>query len=51
VAKQLEPWIVQQVQDILPRSSEEVVDTEDVVFLRQQPLAQMRSQESGAACD
>jgi hypothetical protein len=51
VAKQLEPGIAEQVKHVLPRPGEEVVDAKDVMAVGEQPLAQMRTQESGAAGD
>jgi hypothetical protein len=36
--------------DVPLRAGEEVVETDDVVALGDQPVAQVRSQESGASC-
>src|SRR5206468_11658211 len=46
-----EPWVIEQVLDIALRSGEEVVNAEHFVAVLQQPLAQMRAEESGAAGD
>src|SRR6185437_1791068 len=51
MAQQLEGGIGQQVLDVVPGAGEEVVDTQHVAPLRQQPLAQVRSEESGTASD
>lgn len=48
VANHLEVRMVQQGNDILARARVEIVDTDDLMALRQQSLAQMASNEAGA---
>ena len=49
VAHELEQGVRAEVGDVLPAGGEEVVDAQDLVSPRQQPLAQVRSDEPGAA--
>ena len=51
MADQLEAVVVEQVQDVVARAGEEVVDAEHVVPVREQPLAEERAEEAGAAGD
>jgi hypothetical protein len=51
VAHQLEIRVVQQVHDVAPRRGVEIIDAEHVLALGQQPLAQVRAEEAGAAGD
>jgi len=51
MAHQLKPGMVDQVPDILPRAGKEIIDTQDIVALGEQALAQVGAQESGAASD
>ena len=51
VAHQLEHRVAQQVRDVALAAGEVVVDAEHVVALGQQPLAQVRPEEAGAAGD
>ncbi len=51
VAHELEQRVADEVGDVLPAGGEEVVDAQDLVSPRQQPLAQVRSDEPGAAGD
>src|SRR5689334_12779204 len=49
VTHELEPLVVEQGEDVLARAREEIVDTQHVVTVGQQPLAKMRAEEAGAA--
>ena len=51
VPQQLEARMVEQVLDVVPPAGEEVVQADDVVALGQQPVAEMRADEAGAAGD
>ncbi len=51
VADELEARMVVQVLDVALGAGEEIVDAEHLVALLQQPVAQMRAEESGAAGD
>ena len=51
MADELEMRVVEQVLDVVLGAGEEVVDAEHVVAALQQPLAQMRAEEAGAAGD
>src|SRR5260221_7966120 len=47
----LEPGPALEVGDVVDRSGREVVEDQDLVPLRQQRIRQMRSDESGSACN
>jgi hypothetical protein len=51
VANQLKVRLVQQMSDVRLLAGEEVVDTDDVMSFGNQPLGQVRAEESGAASD
>ena len=51
MAHELELRIAEEVGDVLPAGGEEVVDAQDLVSPREQPLAQVRSDEPGAPGD
>jgi hypothetical protein len=51
VAQRLEARIGEQVRDVLPPAGIVVVDAEDLVAGRQEPLAQVRAEKSRAAGD
>jgi hypothetical protein len=46
VAQQLEPRAIEQMSYIVAAPREEVVETDDVMALADQPLAQMRADEA-----
>ena len=46
--QQLERRVAEQVLYVAPRSGEEIIYAENFTLIRQEPLAQMRSQEAGA---
>ena len=48
MAHQFKPGMVDEVPDILPRAGKEIIDTQDIVALAEQALAQVGAQESGA---
>jgi hypothetical protein len=48
---QLEALVAEQMLDVAAGAAEEVVDADDVGALGQEPLAQMRAEEAGAAGD
>ena len=48
---QLEMMVVEQVRDVVLGAGEEVVDTEHIVSLAEQLLAQVRAEKTGAAGD
>ena len=50
VAHEFEAAVVDQILDILARSREEIVDAENFVSFREEPLAKMRAQKPGSAC-
>jgi hypothetical protein len=50
VAQRLESRIAKQVSDVGLAAGEIVVDTQHIVPIAQQTLAQVRSEEPGAAC-
>jgi len=49
VPYQLEPMIVQQIRDILLAASEEIIETNNVVALREQSFTKMRANKPGTA--
>jgi hypothetical protein len=49
VAQELEPCVIAQMFNVPLAACEEIVDTDDVVTLRNQPVDQMGTEESGAA--
>ncbi len=49
--QQFEPRMPDQMNDVRLAAGEEVVDAEDVVTFRYQSVAQMRTEEAGAAGD
>jgi hypothetical protein len=51
VADELEPRIAEQAQDIVLGSREQIVDAQDLVALRDQPVAQVRAQKTGTPGD
>ena len=51
VADQLEPRIVEQVNDVLAPAGEEVIEAEHLLALANQPLAKVRANESRTTCD
>src|SRR5581483_866739 len=51
VAHQLEAVVVQQVLDVDPRPGEEVVQTDHLVSVGQEPFAKVRAKEAGASGD
>ena len=50
-AHQFEPLMRQEMLDIAPRAGEENIDAQNFRALSQQPFAQMRAEEAGAAGD
>ena len=48
---ELEPGVVEQVGDVVLGAGEEVVDTQHVMALREQAVAQVAAQKAGAAGD
>jgi hypothetical protein len=50
MAMRLEVRVADQVGDVVLAPGEVVVDAQHIMALGQQPLAQMRAEESGAAC-
>jgi hypothetical protein len=50
VAKQLEEGIIQQMRDVLAQAGEEIVHAEHMAIPRQQPLAEMGTDEAGPPC-
>jgi hypothetical protein len=51
VPHQLEAGVIDEVRDVVLVAGEEIVDAEDVVALRQQAFAKMRTQEAGPSGD
>jgi hypothetical protein len=49
VAHQLEPRVGEEVGDVAPAAGEEVVDAKDVVVAGDEAVAEVRTQEPGAA--
>ena len=49
MAHQLEVRVADEVRDVVFRAGEEVVHAQHVVALGQEPLAQVRADEAGAA--
>ncbi len=49
VADELEALVADQVVDVLAAAGDQVVDADHAVALGQQPLAQVRAEEAGAA--
>jgi hypothetical protein len=47
---ELEAMIIEQVLDVAPCAGKEVVYTEDFRAVGEQSVAQIRAEESGAAC-
>src|SRR5262249_22146819 len=47
----LEGVVIEQVADVLPAPGEEAVQADDLVAGREQPLAEVRANEAGAASD
>ena len=50
MAHQLEARVIKQMQDVVFRAGEEVIQTDDIVAVVQQAFAQVRAEEIGAAC-
>ena len=48
VADELEALVIEQMLDIAPGAGEEIVEADDFRALRQQALAQMRAEKTGA---
>ena len=51
VADQFEVLVVKEMLDIAARAGEEIVDADNVRAVRQQALAEMRTEKAGAAGD
>jgi hypothetical protein len=51
VTKQLNPMVIEQMRDIVPRAREKIVDTENLVAAFEKPLAEMRAQKACAPSD
>ena len=51
VAHQLKVRMIEQMSNVVLSAGEEVIQTDDVVTVVQQPFAQMRAEEAGAASD
>ena len=49
MADELEVLLADQMLDVAPRAGEKIVDADDFGALREQPVAQMRAEEAGAA--
>jgi hypothetical protein len=49
VAQKLEVCVITQVLNVPPIACEEIVDTDDFMTMRDQPVDQMRAKKSGAA--
>ena len=50
-ADQFEALVIQQMPDVAARSTEIIVDANDIGARGKKPLAEMRAQEAGAAGD
>jgi hypothetical protein len=46
VTNQLKPMVIEQMIDVAPRAGEEVIDAYDDSAIRQQPLAEVRTEEA-----
>jgi hypothetical protein len=51
VAHQLEVGVIEQRRDVVLGAGEEVIDTDHIMAIGQQALAQMRAEKAGAAGD
>lgn len=51
VPQQLEARMGEQVSDVILAASEEIVDAEDVMAIRDQAVAEVRAEKTGAAGD
>ena len=51
MAQQLEPLVPQQMRDVAFVAGEEIVDAQHLVAVADQPVAEMRAEEAGAAGD
>jgi len=51
VAHQLEVRVFQQMQDIVFGAGKEVIQADNIVTVREQTLAQVRTKETSSSCD